>query len=244
MKLTVNVNTQKLQQQIKKAQQEINKNLPVITAKGANAFADNAMKYVPPKIGGTFSKTIPSKAYKRQIVNIRKELERLQKIRGKAKRKKDEKTIKKSRLFQQKIIKYADALNAGYKYAIRGVQNFKKKTFFYKTSQIAKKFTRIANRGLMKIMFGAGLYTLNEVPKSIGRLLEKSPNLKKFVNQLNPIHQMNKKDESKLTMENKAGNISESLANIAMRQGRNKARKQIIKQAKDIVRNTITKELK
>lgn len=244
MNLTVNVNTQKLQQQIKKAEQEINKNLPVITAKGANAFADNAMKYVPPKIGGAFSKTIPAKAYKRQIIDLRKQLEKLQRYKGKAKRNKNEKAVKKAQLFQQKIIKYADALSAGYKFAIKGVQNFHKKTFFYKTKQMAKKFTRIANRGLMKIMFGAGLYTLNEVPKSIGKLLDKSPNLKKFINQLNPIKQMNKMDESKLTMENKAGNISQSLTNIAMRQGKYKAKKQIIKQAKNIVKNTITKELK
>lgn len=220
MKLEVKIDAKRLQEMAKKANKTIEQNLPKISSKGASSYADNAAMFVPPKVNGTFKKTIPNKLYKRQIKDIRKTLEKLRKFKSKAKKNKNEKAIKKANAIHTKIINYVDALSAGYKYMIRGVKNFKPKTFYFKTKQIANKYKKITTRGLLKVMFGANLLKFNNIPKSIQTLLDKSPDLKKFVSVLNPILKQNKEKQSTMTLTNKAGNISDSLTHIAMDKGK------------------------
>ena len=127
-------------------------------------------------------------------------------------------------------------LHKGYKFAIKGRKNFKAKTFFFKAENIAKKYTRILNRGLLKVMFGAGLLRFNEIPKSIKRLLDKSPNLQKLIARLNPVFRQDRKNQSEMKLTNQAGNVSDSLTNYAMKQGKYHAKKEIKTQAMNIVK--------
>ena len=64
MIIQVTIDQSKLKKQAEKANQNIQKNLSFIVGKGSASYADNAQKYVPPKIG-KWSKSIPAKAYKR-----------------------------------------------------------------------------------------------------------------------------------------------------------------------------------
>jgi len=122
---------------------------------------------------------------------------------------------------------------------IHGVKNFHKQTFYYKSKQEAKKYEQIANRGLMKVMFGASLTTHNFVPKTIQKLLDKSPNLKKFAPSLNPIVQRNSEDESTMQIQNRAGNLSEKFINGALENGRYYAIATMKKQAELCVKKVV-----
>lgn len=230
MKLDVKVDLKLLDKKVEQANKAIQDNLPKITSKGATSYADNAQKYMPPKIGGAWSKTIPNKMYNRKISSIKDIFE---KIKNKSKPTGDVKgknhdflSMLGQKLRRDKI-----------KFYVKGRLKNKTHYWFAKTKSAARKFTRIFNRGLIKVMFGANL--AQNKPKSIEKLLDKSPNLNKFAVSLNPINRLNKAKESTITVTNKANDITDSLSATALKIGAAYARGTIKQQSQNVVHDVV-----
>ncbi len=232
MKLDVNVELKGLNKKIEQANKAIQDNLPVIIGKGATSYADNAQKYIPPKIGGGWSKSIPNKMYDRKISSIMDIIEKI-----KSKPKPTAKTEGKNHDFLSMIGKALKRQKM--KFYIKGRLKNEKHYWFAKTKSAARKFTRIFNRGLLKVMFGANL--AENMPKSIQKLIQKSPNLAKFATSLNPIKKINKDKEATITVTNKANDITDSLSATALQVGAKYARGTIKQQAQNVVYDVVKK---
>lgn len=132
-----------------------------ILKKSSVAYGESAAKYVPPRVNGRWSKSIPAKLYKRQFVAP---ISRLIKKDG-----------RNRELFREK-------LRQGYRFAIKGILRGKVHWWFTTTLRKTREYVRIFNRGLFKFLFGANFSSIGEVtPLFFQRLLQKSPNLAKHV---------------------------------------------------------------
>lgn len=132
-----------------------------ILKKSSVAYGESAAKYVPPRVNGRWSKSIPAKLYKRQFVAP---ISRLIKKDG-----------RNRELFREK-------LRQGYRFAIKGLLRGKTHWWFTTTLRKTREYVRIFNRGLFKFLFGANFGSIGEVtPLFFQRLLQKSPNLGKHV---------------------------------------------------------------
>lgn len=231
MKLDAKVDLKVLDKKVEQANKAIADNLPKIIAKGATSYADNAQKYMPPKIGGTWSKTIPNKMYNRPITSIKDIFDRINSKGGKTtgKGKNHDFLSMLGQKFRRDKIKFY----------VKGRLKNKTHYWFAKTKSAARKFTRIFNRGLLKVMFGANL--AENKPKSIEKLLEKSPNLAKFATSLNPINKINKDKIATITVTNQANDITNNLSSIALRIGAKYARGTIKQQAQNVVYDVVKK---
>lgn len=220
MKIETKVDLSTLQKQVAQANKQIEKDLPKITAKGATSYADNALKYVPPKKQGGWSKTIAKKDYTRPIYTIG-ELLQGHKVRKKF------------------IPLFIEMVKKGMKYAVEGRLHGKQHYWFAKTKGEAKRFTRIFNRGLLKVGFGANL--AQDMPKSIEKLLLNSPNLKKLAITVNPVERSKKDKESTIQVINRADGLSDQLTSTALKTGASFAKGTIKKQAQITVHQVIKK---
>ena len=90
----------------------------------------------------------------------------------------------------------------------------------------ARTYTRIFNRGLLKAMFGASLAKIGATPPSIfGKLLGKSPNLKKYAS-LNAVS-LTEGETAKVTVANNVWD-NNAFARESVYQG-DKAAKSVMK---------------
>lgn len=223
MKLEVTVDTSKLKQQVEKANKQIEKNLPMIVGKGALKYSATSAKLVPPNRN---SNIIPAKFYKRPVHKL------IDLLRDKNNEKKKPKKL------------WAELVKQGYRYVVEG-QNKKRrrKLFYYKIASLAKKAAVIVNRGLLRVMYGGNLNVNGESPKTIQKLMDKSPNLKKLVLMLNPIKKQDRDKESLISIGNASdvlqSGLSTSWANKAKRQGVYQAKRQIKNQATKVVQKVI-----
>lgn len=217
MKLEVTVDTSKLKQQVDKANKQIEKNLPMIVGKGALKYSATSAKLVPPNRN---SNIIPAKFYKRPVYKL------IDLLRDKNNEKKKPKKL------------WAELVKQGYRYVVEG-QNKKRrrKLFYYKVASLAKKAAVIVNRGLLRVMYGGNLNVNGESPKTIKKLMDKSPNLKRLVLMLNPISKLDKDKESKITI----GNASEVLQSGLSTNWAVRAKKEATYQAKREIKNQSTK---
>lgn len=232
MKLDVTVDTKALNKKIEQANKAIQDNLPVIIGKGATSYADNAQKYIPPKINGTWSKSIPNKMYNRNVSAIK---DIFQNIKNKSSSKSTGKG--KNHDFLSMLGKKLK--NENMKFYVRGRLKNKIHYWFAKTKSAARKYTRIFNRGLLKVMFGANL--AQNKPKSIEKLIQKSPNLAKYAMTLNPVNKLNKEKQASITITNKANDITNSLSSMALRIGAKYAKGTIKQQAQNVVYDVVKK---
>lgn len=231
MKLDVKVELKGLDKKIEQANKAIQDNLPVIIGKGATSYADNAAKHMYPKVNGTWSKTIPNKMYNRPITSIKDVFEKIDSKGGKNSGK------GKNHDFLSMLGKAMK--NEKIKFYVKGRLKNKVHYWLAKTKSAARKFTRIFNRGLLKVMFGANL--AENMPKSIQKLLDKSPNLSKFALSLNPVRKINKDKESTITVGNQANDMSNSISARALQVGAAYARGTIKQQAQNVVYDVVKK---
>ena len=103
---------------------------------------------------------------------------------------------------------------------------------YTKTLAQAKKASKIANRGLSRVMWGKDLDSIGaKIPNSILRLIRKSPNLEKL--NYNKVRMFTQKDETSVEIENSVTKI-ESYAGIAERMGYKKVASSLNRQLKKI----------
>lgn len=164
MSVEVTVDDKIFRQKMEQYKKTVGQALPQITNKGGNKYAEWSMMYVPPKNNGSWSKRINAKAYKRPILYIPQLI-------------KDTKSKAMIAILRRQ-------LQNKNKYAVKKQPyNSKIKWFFGKTKNELRKYTQILNRGLLKVMFGANLYKVGiPIPNAILNILNKSPNLRKYVN--------------------------------------------------------------
>lgn len=231
MNIDIKVNTQSLNRKIQQANQAIQKNLPTIVSRGATSYADNAAKHMYPKVNGTWSKNIPNKMYNRKITSIKDIFEKIKSKGGKTTgngKNHDYLSMLGKKLKTDKL-----------KFIVKGRLKNKVHYWFTKTKSAAKRYTRIFNRGLLKVMFGANL--AQNMPKSIQKLLDKSTNLKKIVAIANPITRINRDKQSTITVTNKANDINSSISTTALQIGTKYAKGTIKQQAKNVVYDVVKK---
>lgn len=182
-----------------------------ILKKSSVAYGERAAKYVPPRVNGRWSKSIPAKLYKRQFVAPISRLIR--------------KDGRNRELFKEK-------LRQGYRFAIKGLLRGKTHWWFTTTLRKTRQYVRIFNRGLFKFLFGANFSSIGEVtPLFFQRLLQKSPNLAKHVKE-HVLELKAKNDTESIRIVNDAFN-NDAFSRESKYQGEKAARKTMKKMWKE-----------
>ena len=182
-----------------------------ILKKSSVAYGERAAKYVPPRVNGRWSKSIPAKLYKRQFVAPISRLIR--------------KDGRNRALFKEK-------LRQGYRFAIKGLLRGKTHWWFTTTLRKTRQYVRIFNRGLFKFLFGANFGSIGEVtPLYFQRLLQKSPNLGKHVKE-HVLELKAKNDTESIRIVNDAFN-NDAFSRESKYQGEKAARKTMKKMWKE-----------
>lgn len=159
--MSYEVDTKQFEDNMSRYERELRAEVSGILRKGAAAYANRAVRYVPPRRNGAWTRSIPAKDYKRNVLYLPSQVKR---AAG---------SLKKE---------YIAKLREGYRFVVKGQLHGKVKRWYATTLRKARTFTRIFNRGLFKAMFGANLARIGVTPPGIfSKLLGKSPNLRKHV---------------------------------------------------------------
>lgn len=197
----------------KQYEKELHKQSEQILRKCAVSFAKKASLYCPPNMG---KKNIEKRFYTRPILYLPDEVR-------KHKRSEDIEELRKGKLFKVTIKKSGKFV----------------KNIYSKSLRMIKKYARIRNRGLFKVMFGANLESIKElIPSSIRSLMNKSKNLLNLKN-LNRITEESELNRySKIKIDNNAYD-NQSFQNIAVREGDKSALKTLKKLLKQKTKENI-----
>ena len=220
-----------LRQNAEKYKKQVNAKLPGILAKMAVSYGAKALQYVPPgmtsKKAGTSGKRINPKFYERPWIY-------LPDLRGTKKLSKFDYEMMGKKLYYRLS---SNRPLPGASSHFRQVKTGKKALYYYyfKTARPLKKYIKIKNRGLLKVMFGLNLQSIGEaVPRVIQSLLKKSKNLLNLVN-LNRFTKKQNGDEASLKIENLAftalagNNLQEIVNRNAEKYAKQTAKKQFKK---------------
>lgn len=153
------VDTRSLEEGMKRFEAEAKAEAKRILKKASVAYGEGAVRYVPPRVNGSWSRSIPAKLYKRHFIIPLSKYVRSDKTN--------------SKLFGEK-------LREGYRFGVKGQLHGKTHWWFATTLRKTVQYTRIFNRGLFKFLFGANFASIGEqTPPIFQKLLAKSPNLGK-----------------------------------------------------------------
>ena len=226
-----------LPEKAKKYQQEINQKMPGILAKMAVTYGAKALQYVPPgmtnKKAGTSGKRIDKKFYERNWTYLPDEIKKPNNKLSKF----DIEMMNKKYFYRLESAK--ELAGASSKY--RKVKLRKSTIYFYyfKTLRPLKKWIKIKNRGLLKVMFGINLERdlQQAVPNAIKSLLKKSKSLSKLVS-LNRYTKTQNNVETGLKIENLVFTdlCSKSLQEIVNKNAEKPARKTAEKELKKLAK--------
>lgn len=225
MNVEINVDTRELEKKVAEANKAIQTNLPQIVGKGAFKYADTASKYTPPNRGKNI---ISAKFYKRKILSL---LEAV-------------KEGSKNKSLKFPLRKFSEKIKQGYKYIVEYRKKHLKR-FYFKSLSEAKQASIIQNRGLLRVMYGGALNVNGETPKSIKKLIEKSPNLRRSINNLNEVQKQDKKAQSQITLQNRSELLNDKLSNTWLnsmkRESLYQTKREIKNEAVRIVKKVIEK---
>lgn len=183
----VEVNTSDLEAKLKKAKDNIRRNVKPALNNSMIKAVQAVSKFVPPKKDDIWIKTIPLQMYKRPIFNILSFVKTKKKLYPASLR----------NILRQRF-------EAGDRYFARKDSYIKKRLFFGKNKrQMETKYKRIKYRGLVKIMFGLNLILQGVKNGFFERMLQKSKDLAKLVN-LNSVTYNETHDTYRLENVNKA----------------------------------------
>ena len=221
-----------LAEQAKKLEKKYKENISDVLGKMASAYAAKALEYVPPgmtsKKQRASGKKIDKKLYKRTYTYLPNAIKN-----------KKNPVLKSDLDYLHKKYFYRLLSNRKLK-ASHGVQYRSKGNtvfgYYFKTLRALKKWIKIKNRGLLKVLFGANLTSIRQViPKVIENLMNKSKNLwdPKIV-KLNELKYLDNNQTLKISNKFNDTLPDKSFYSIAVRQGQKQAKKVLKKQMKKI----------
>lgn len=200
-----------LEKKIAKIKDSFKRHSKKILSEATLKGAESASKFVPPKNGNSWSRSIPAKLYKRPVFPLSI-------------------MIKKDK--RNKAL-YKEKLDQGFRFVVSKTSGKKRSKFFAKTLRQAKsRYSRIKYRGLLKVMYGINLIQVGKQSALFSKLLSKSPDLAR-VRHLNTIIYSNpKKDAYSMTNSNKAWEIN-SFARKSIQQASKVIKRTLNKLVKD-----------
>lgn len=183
----VEVNTSDLEAKLKKAKDNIKRNVKPALNNSMIKAVQAVSKFVPPQKNKDWIKVIPLQMYKRPIFNILTFLKTKKKLRPASLR----------NILRQRF-------NRGDKYFAKKDSYIKPMLFFGKNKrEMERKYKRIKYRGLVKMMFGLQLIKNGTKSGFFERMLNKSKDIAKLSN-LNELSYNETHDTYRLENTNKA----------------------------------------